>query len=58
MHRLVNRIVKIVVREIAAHPLVGSRAAGQPAVPSSQPLPGAAHTPSPESAGQGGEAIE
>jgi len=40
---------------IAAHPLVGSRAAGQPVVPSSQALPGAAHTSSPESAGQGGE---
>jgi len=42
---------------IAAHPLVGSRlpTGSGAAVPSSQPLPGAAHTPSPESAGQGGE---
>jgi hypothetical protein len=55
MYRLVMRIVRIVMRELAVYPIVGSRAAGRPAVPSSQPLPGAAHTASPESAGQGEE---
>jgi hypothetical protein len=51
-HRLIARLVKLIVRDLAACPLVGSRAAlPRPVVPSPQPLPGA--TPNLRSAGQG-----
>ncbi len=54
-HRLVVRLVKLIVRDLAAHPLVGSRANPSWPVPSARPLPGVA--PSlPETPGRDGEA--